>query len=128
MVEHGATTVWELWNGNTADPAMNSGNHVMLVGDFIIWLYEYLAGIQCDPTTVGFKKILIQPKLVGDLTWVKAHYDSPCGRIVSNWKRERNSLTMEVTVPANTTATVCVPAKDAAGVTESENRRPKRRA
>ncbi len=119
MTEQGATTLWELWNGNTADPSMNSGNHVMLVGDFIIWLYEKLAGIQCDPTTVGFKKILIEPMLVGDLTWVKAHYDSPCGCIVSNWKRERNTLMMEVTVPANTTGTVFVPAKDSAGVTES---------
>jgi len=119
MAEHGATTVWELWNGDTANPAMNSGNHVMLVGDFIIWLYEKLAGIQCDPTTVGFKKIIIKPLLVGDLTWVKAHYDSPSGRIVSNWKREHNTLTMVLTIPANTTATVYVPTKDAASVTES---------
>ena len=119
MAEHGATTVWELWNGDTADPAMNSGNHVMLVGDFIIWLYEKLAGIQGDPTTVGFKKTIIKPTLVGDLKWVQAHYDSPFGRIVSNWKRDGQKLTMEVTIPANTTATVFVPARDAAGVTES---------
>ena len=119
MAEHGATTVWELWNGDTADPAMNSGNHVMLVGDFIIWLYERLAGIQCDPDAVGFKKIVIKPTPVGDLTWVKAHYDSMYGRIVSNWKHEDSNLTMEVTIPANTTATVFVPSKDASGVTES---------
>ena len=56
---------------------------------------------------------------VGDLTWVKAHHDSLYGRIVSNWKREGRKLTMEVTIPANTTATVFVPAKDATGVTES---------
>jgi alpha-L-rhamnosidase len=119
MAGHGATTVWELWNGDTANPAMNSGNHVMLVGDFIIWLYEKVAGIQCDPTTIGFKKILIQPTLVGDLTWVKAHYDSIHGRISSQWRREEGKLTMEITIPANTSATVYVPAKDAASVTES---------
>ena len=119
MAEQGATTVWELWNGDTADPSMNSGNHVMLVGDFIIWLYEKLAGIQCDPSTVGFKKILIKPMSIGDLMWVQAHYDSPSGCIVSNWKRERNTLTMEVAIPANTTATVYVPTKDFASVTES---------
>jgi alpha-L-rhamnosidase len=119
MAEHGATTVWELWNGNTADPAMNSGNHVMLVGDFIIWLYEKLAGIQCDPTTVGFKKTLIKPTIVGDLTWVKCHHDSPHGRIVSNWKREGDKLTMEVTIPANTTATIYIPTMDVNTVTES---------
>jgi alpha-L-rhamnosidase len=49
MVANGATTIWELWNGNTADPTMNSGNHVMLVGDLVIWLYEYVVGIAADP-------------------------------------------------------------------------------
>ena len=48
MVGQGATTIWELWNGDTADPAMNSGNHVMLVGDLVIWLNEYVAGIRPD--------------------------------------------------------------------------------
>ena len=55
MIEHGATTIWELWNGNTADPTMNSGNHVMLVGDFVIWLYEDLAGIKSDPAATRFQ-------------------------------------------------------------------------
>src|ERR1017187_8288352 len=41
MAEQGATTIWELWNGNTADPTMNSGNHVMLIGDLVVWFYEY---------------------------------------------------------------------------------------
>jgi len=48
MVEHGATTIWELWNGDHGDPGMNSGNHVMLLGDLIIWYYQHLAGIQAD--------------------------------------------------------------------------------
>ena len=45
-VENGATTIWELWNGDTANPAMNSANHVMLLGDLITWLHEDLAGIE----------------------------------------------------------------------------------
>jgi len=53
------------------------------------------------------------------VTWVKSHHDSPYGRIVSNWKREGEKLSMNVTVPPNSTATVFVPAKDAASVTES---------
>ena len=57
--------------------------------------------------------------MVGDLQWVNANHDSPYGRIVSNWKRDGEKLTMEVTVPPNSTATIFVPAKDAAGVTES---------
>jgi len=48
MAKEGATTIWELWNGNTANPAMNSGNHVMLLGDLIIWFYEDLEGIKSD--------------------------------------------------------------------------------
>ena len=46
MAEHGATTIWELWNGDTANPAMNSGNHVMLLGDLLTWCYQYLAGVK----------------------------------------------------------------------------------
>ncbi|MCX6878073.1 MAG: family 78 glycoside hydrolase catalytic domain [Verrucomicrobia bacterium] len=119
MVRQGATTMWELWNGNTADPAMNSGNHVMLIGDLYIWMNRYLAGIRSDPGQVGYKHIMIRPVIQGDLQFVRAWRDSPYGRIVSNWKRDARELTMEVTIPGNTTALVYVPAKDAAGVSES---------
>jgi alpha-L-rhamnosidase len=118
MVKNEATTVWELWNGDTADPAMNSHNHVMLVGDLCIWFYEYLAGIKCDPGGPGFKKIIIKPEIVGDLRWVKANYDSIHGTIKSSWRIENGELRLDVTIPANTTATVYVPAKDADSVRE----------
>jgi alpha-L-rhamnosidase len=118
MVEKGATTVWELWNGDTADPAMNSGNHVMLVGDFVIWLYEDLAGIQSDPAQPGFKHIIMRPHLVGDLKFVKASHLSPSGRIASEWRREGDDLDWQVTVPPNSTATAYVPADDAVSVLE----------
>ena len=119
MVANGATTIWELWNGNTADPAMNSGNHVMLVGDFVIWLYENLAGIQPDPAQPGFKHIVMHPQLVGDLQWVKATHVSPYGKIVSHWQRKDGSFDWQITVPANSTATVYVPASHLEAVTES---------
>ena len=109
MVEHGATTIWELWNGNTADPAMNSGNHVMLVGDLVIWLYEDLAGIKSDPAQPGFKHIIMQPHPVGDLTFVNATHRSPYGLIVSDWKKDRATFDWQIRIPANTTATVFVP-------------------
>jgi len=119
MVEQGATTVWELWNGDTADPAMNSGNHVMQIGDLAVWMYEYLAGIRSDPEKPGFHHIFIYPVPAGDLTFVKASHQSPYGMIGSSWKRGGGTFSLEVTVPANTTATVWLPARDAAGVTES---------
>jgi alpha-L-rhamnosidase len=119
MVEKGATTVWELWNGDTADPAMNSGNHVMQIGDLAVWMYEYLAGIRSDPEKPGFQHILIKPYPAGDLTFVKASHRSMYGTIASSWKRGRGAFALEVTIPANTSATVWLPAKDAAAVTES---------
>jgi alpha-L-rhamnosidase len=118
MIEHGATTIWELWNGNTADPAMNSGNHVMLVGDLVIWFYEYLAGIRPDLDQPGFKHIILKPCPVGDLTFVRGTHRSPYGLVVSEWRNENGKFDWRVTVPANTTATVFVPATDAATVAE----------
>ena len=53
MVANGATTIWELWNGNTANPGMNSQNHVMLLGDLLIWYYENLAGIRSRQNRSG---------------------------------------------------------------------------
>ena len=61
MLEHGATSFWELWNGNTAAPDMNSQNHVMLMGDLLVWCFEDLAGIRSHPDYPAFKKILMAP-------------------------------------------------------------------
>jgi alpha-L-rhamnosidase len=69
-----------------------------------------LAGIQPDPQMPGFKKIIIKPAIVGNLTWVKANYNSIQGNIVSQWRRNGNNLTLHVEIPANTTATIYVPA------------------
>jgi alpha-L-rhamnosidase len=117
MVDQGATTIWELWNGDTADPAMNSGNHVMLVGDLNIWFYENLAGIK--PQQPGFKHIVMRPEPDGDLRFVKATHRSPYGLITSDWQRKEGAFEWNITVPVNTTATVYVPAKDAESVTEN---------
>jgi len=118
MIEHGATTIWELWNGNTADPAMNSHNHVMLLGDLIVWFYEYLAGIQNAPGSVAFEKIVMRPYPVDGLNYVKASYHSLHGLIKSSWQKTSSAFQWEITVPGNTTATVYIPARDKAQVTE----------
>jgi alpha-L-rhamnosidase len=111
MVKKDATTIWELWNGDTADPAMNSANHVMLLGDLVIWFYENLGGIRNDPQSVGFKKILMQPVFPDGLNSVSAQYASPYGLIGSEWTRNGDQLTWSVTIPANTTATVKLPVR-----------------
>ena len=107
MVRNGATTIWELWNGNTADPAMNSGNHVMLLGDLILWEYEYLGGIRAlEP---GYSKIQLKPYPIEGLDFVNCAYESVSGRIESNWKRTDHHFEWDFTIPANTTAEVCLP-------------------
>ena len=97
---------------------MNSGNHVMLVGDLVIWLYENLAGIKCHPEQPGFKGIIMRPTPVGDLKFVKASFRSPHGLIASEWRKDGDTFDWQITVPANTTAGVFVPAKQIGSVTE----------
>ncbi len=107
MVRNGATTIWELWNGNTADPAMNSGNHVMLLGDLILWEYEYLGGIRAmEP---GYSKIQLKPYPIEGLDYVDCTYNSVSGHIESHWKREGSHFEWDFVIPANTTAEVCLP-------------------
>ena len=107
MYRNGATTIWELWNGNTADPAMNSGNHVMLLGDLILWEYEYLGGIRAlEP---GYSKIQLKPYPIEGLDFVNCSYNSVSGRIESHWKREGNRFEWDIVIPANTMAEVCLP-------------------
>ena len=107
MAANGATTIWELWNGNTADPAMNSGNHVMLLGDLIIWEYEYLAGIR--PLKPGFAEIELRPYPVEGLDYVDCSYESVQGRISSSWKKENGVFKWDVSVPKGIRTEVYLP-------------------
>jgi len=111
-VKNGATTVWERWDGWTdergfQDPGMNSYNHYAYgaVGD---WLYRCVAGL--NPGAPGYSHVLIQPQPGGNLTFARAEFDSIRGRIVGGWKRDKNSLEIEVELPPNVRGTVHVPA------------------
>jgi len=119
MIKNGATTIWELWNGNTANPAMNSGNHVMLLGDLIIWMHENLAGIK--PSEPGFKSILMKPIINEEITFAKATHKSPYGNIVSNWELTKNKeFIWDIQIPANSKAMVYIPANSENSVSESD--------
>ena len=122
MVKQGATTIWELWNGDRGDPGMNSGNHVMLLGDLITWYYENLAGIKPDPAAPGFSHIIMKPYVLGDLTHVDASCNSVSGKIQSAWKMENGKFCWNVTIPANTTATISVPTLNNEEVTEGNKK------
>jgi alpha-L-rhamnosidase len=115
MLENGATTLWEHWKGSDNTYSLN---HPMF-GSVSQWFYQWLGGIQPARAAIGFDQVIIRPQAPVGLDWVRCHYDSVRGRIVSNWKRENNRLTMEVSIPGNMIATIHVPTNDAAGVMES---------
>ncbi len=116
MVENGATTIWELWNGNTADPTMNSQNHVMLLGDLLIWYYQNMAGIKSNPEKPGFEQIIMKPDFNAGLTFVNASYESVHGLIKSDWKKNKNTLQWKITIPANSSAVVYLPTDKSSAV------------
>jgi alpha-L-rhamnosidase len=115
MLEKGATTLWEHWefSDNTY-----SHNHPMF-GSVSEWFFKALAGIQPAPDAVGFDRILIKPQPVGDLKWARATYHSVRGPVSSAWEKTDGQFKLRVTIPANATATVHVPADDARRVTEN---------
>lgn len=104
QLAQGATSLTESWKAGRG----SSQNHFML-GQITEWFYHDLAGIQPDPVVPGFGHIIIRPAPVGDLTWVKASYDSVRGPIAVHWRREAGAFILDVTVPANTMATVYLP-------------------
>ncbi len=111
MIDKGATTIWELWNGDTASRRMNSCNHVMMLGDVITWFYRDLAGI--NPGKAGYKEIILRPDFsIPDLDSINASYRTPYGLIESNWKKDYHHLNWEVIIPCNTTALVYIPTTD----------------
>ncbi len=120
-IKHGATTIWERWDGWTAekgfqDPGMNSFNHYAF-GSVGRWLFGTVAGIEID--TSGYKRIVIRPQPGGGMTYAGATYDSIAGKIESCWRIDCGEFELDVTIPANTTATIYIPAKDAESVLES---------
>jgi alpha-L-rhamnosidase len=95
-----------------------SGHH-QFGASIVGWMYRCLAGIRPDTVANGYKEFIIKPTVLKDLTWVNAHYDSSYGRISSFWQQDDDRFTLRVTIPHNTTATVYLPAKESAGITES---------
>ena len=112
----GATALTESWQ---ALPTV-SNNHLML-GHLMEWLYSGLCGIHQSDSSVAFKNIIIDPQPVGDITWAKANYTSPYGLISAYWKKQNNTFDLDVDIPANTSATVFLPAKNISSVTEGNS-------
>jgi alpha-L-rhamnosidase len=110
-IEQGATSIWERWDGWTPekgfqDPGMNSFAHYSF-GAVYQWMVENIGGIHTDGP--GYKHIMIAPSPDGKMTWAKTSYNSIHGLISTSWRVENNKLKLDVTIPANTTATVMLP-------------------
>lgn len=120
-IKHGATTIWERWDGWTPehgfqDPGMNSFNHYSF-GAVYQWMVENIGGIRTQGP--GYKQIIIAPSIDDKLTWAKVGYRSIRGQIAVEWKNGGGKLTVNVTIPANTTATVRLPTNNPNTITES---------
>lgn len=122
MVKNGATTIWELWNGDTADPKMNSHNHVMLLGDFLPWIFEDLAGIKTHKNYLGFQWLWMKPHPVEDLTFVNASYKTPKGLVKSEWQLKDRLFTWKIILPEGVRANILLPTRSLEDI--RENGRP----
>jgi len=124
-VRHGATTIWERWDGwmpergAHQDISMNSFNHFAF-GSCGEWLYGGVAGIAQAPDDIGFERILIRPRVDGPIAWAEAEHRSVRGPIASAWERRGSALTLSVAIPANAIATVVLPAHRDADPRESD--------
>jgi alpha-L-rhamnosidase len=112
MLASDATTLWESWKKPDNATTLN---HPMF-GSISEWFYRSLLGI--NALAPGFEKIQIKPQPAGDLQWAKGSYQSVRGTIASDWKRDKNTFELRVSVPANTTADVWIPAKEGSAITE----------
>ena len=122
-VKMGATTIWERWDGQKTDSTfqdegMNSFNHYAYgaIGD---WMYRTSAGIETlEP---GYRVLSIAPHPSSKLSYAKAEFDSPYGKIASGWERKDGKIIVRVTIPANSKATIFLPASDPSKITQNGN-------
>ncbi|MBT8044718.1 MAG: glycoside hydrolase family 78, partial [Verrucomicrobiae bacterium] len=115
MLDNDATTLWEHWAGSDGT---FSHNHPMF-GSISGWFFRWLGGIQPAADAVGFDRIEIRPQIIPDLKWVKSSHQSIRGQIVSNWSVKGQQRNFEITIPANTSALVVLPARPDETLTES---------
>ena len=128
MIDAGATTIWERWDGWTAECGfqsawMNSFNHYAL-GSVGEWLYRFLLGIDQAPGTAGFGQLLIRPHPGGSLGWARGRYRSVRGPVVSGWQRDGGRFTLRLELPPNVTASVRIPSGAPAEVRDGTGARP----
>lgn len=128
MLDHGATTIWERWDGWTEErgfqsPWMNSFNHYSLgaVGE---WLYRFVLGIESAPGSSGFDRLVLRPHPGGGLTFARGAYESVRGPIRSGWEQQHGKFSLAVELPVGVSASVRVPSSDGGAVRDRDGRPP----
>jgi len=104
-LNNGSTTLLEEWSGE------NSHNHQMF-GSIVEYFYKYLAGIRSPlegNTTTGYQHIRLQPEVPDKLNRVNASLETVAGTVISRWEKEDHSFRYDISIPANTTASVILP-------------------
>lgn len=122
-IDNGSTSIWERWNSYTKDKAQNSSINVAMnsfshyaFGSVAEWMFMYAVGI--DSEDYGYRNIIIKPAISKEMKFINGSYESINGPIASSWNWEGNSLTMNVTIPVNTKATIYVPTTSVASLME----------
>ena len=109
MPKNGATTIWEAWEGpNSQHGGIGSLNHYSK-GAVVAWLFETMCGIRVE----GENHFILAPHPGGHFTHAKACYNSVYGRVESGWEKTPEGWKYTVTIPANCTAALCLPGKEA---------------
>ena len=123
-IRHGATTIWERWDGWTEhggfqSATMNSFNHYSLgsIGD---WLFGRVAGIDQTPGSVAYRELVLRPTPGGRLTWARAEQETVRGLVHCGWSLVDGRITVTVTVPPGSTAVLEIPTPDPGSVRESD--------
>jgi alpha-L-rhamnosidase len=123
-IRHGATTIWERWDGWTEhngfqSAQMNSFNHYSL-GSIGEWLFGRVAGIDQTPVSVAYRELLLRPEPGGRLSWARAEQETPRGRAACGWSISDDRITVSVTVPPGSTAVLEIPTSDPRNVREGD--------
>lgn len=109
MVDQGATTVWEAWDGIAEDGTPKASLNHYSKGAVVQFLHSHVAGIQLLDDGPAYRRFRVSPQPGGGIDWAEAVHDSPYGRIESSWRRREGTLTLTVTVPPGTTAEIILP-------------------
>jgi alpha-L-rhamnosidase len=112
-ITHGATTIWERWDGWTEHsgfqtPEMNSFNHYSL-GSVGEWIHDRVGGIAPDPDAPGYRRVLVRPRPGGGITWARARLESIRGPIATAWEVRDGQFVLDVDVPPGVEAAVDLP-------------------